>query len=184
MVVVVVVVGSAVVVDTPKAPTRRGTVVVVAVTLDAAIVVVVTRMGEVPMGVCPAPDDPDPVATVVVVAPTVVVVAGAIVVVTGGRVVVVVLVVVVVAGGAVAGEEVGVTLPVQGNGVPQLNVGVFTPLTVRARLLESLSSDPEETACRRNFVSATADNGPLGVKADVYSAVPFTKWKLVMSPPK
>ena len=166
MVVVVVVVGSAVVVDTPKAPTRRGTVVVVAVTLDAAIVVVVTRMGEVPMGVCPAPDDPDPVATVVVVAPTVVVVAGAIVVVTGGRVVVV-LVVVVVAGGAVAGEEVGVTLPVQGNGVPQLNVGVFTPLTVRARLLESLSSDPEETACRRSFVSATADNGPLGVKADV-----------------
>jgi hypothetical protein len=146
---------------------------VVAVILDAAIVVVVTRMGEVPMGVCPAPDDPDPVATVVVVAPTVVVVAGAIVVVTGGRVVVVlvvvvvVLVVVVVAGGAVAGEEVGVTLPVHGNGVPQLNMGVFTPLTVRARLLESLSSDPEETACRRNFVSATADNGPLGVKADV-----------------
>jgi hypothetical protein len=166
--VVVVVVGSAVVVDTPKAPTKRGIVVVGAVTLDDAIVVVVTRMGEVPMGVCPAPDDPDPVATVVVVAPTVVVVAGAIVVVTGGRVVVVVvLVVVVVAGGAVAGEEVGVTLPVQGNGVPQLNVGVFTPLTVRARLLESLSSDPEETACRRNFVSAMADNGPLGVKADV-----------------
>jgi hypothetical protein len=146
---------------------------VVAVILDAAIVVVVTRMGEVPMGVCPAPDDPDPVATVVVVAPTVVVVAGAIVVVTGGRVVVVlvvvvvVLVVVVVAGGAVAGEEVGVTLPVHGNGVPQLNMGVFTPLTVRARLLESLSSDPEETACRRSFVSAMADSGPLGVKAEV-----------------
>jgi hypothetical protein len=149
---------------------------VVAVILDAAIVVVVTRMGEVPMGVCPAPDDPDPVATVVVVAPTVVVVAGAIVVVTGGRVVVVVvlvvvvvvvLVVVVVAGGAVAGEEVGVTLPVHGNGVPQLNVGIFTPLTVRARLLESLSSEPEETACRRSFVSAMADSGPLGVKADV-----------------
>ena len=146
----------------------------VAVILDAAIVVVVTRMGEVPMGVCPAPDDPDPVATVVVVAPTVVVVAGAIVVVTGGRVVVVVLVVVVVvlvvvvvAGGAVAGEEVGVTLPVHGNGVPQLNMGVFTPLTVRARLLESLSSDPEETACRRSFVSAMADSGPLGVKAEV-----------------
>jgi hypothetical protein len=147
---------------------------VVAVTLDDAIVVVVTRIGEAPMGVCPAPDDPDPVATVVVVAPTVVVVAGAIVVVTGGRVVVVVLVVVVVvlvvvvvAGGAVAGEEVGVTLPVHGNGVPQLNVGVFTPLTVRARLLESLSSDPEETACRRSFVSAMADSGPLGVKAEV-----------------
>jgi hypothetical protein len=146
---------------------------VVAVTLDDAIVVVVTRIGEAPMGVCPAPDDPDPVATVVVVAPTVVVVAGAIVVVTGGRVVVVlvvvvvVLVVVVVAGGAVAGEEVGVTLPVHGNGVPQLNMGVFTPLTVRARLLESLSSDPEETACRRSFVSAMADSGPLGVKAEV-----------------
>jgi hypothetical protein len=139
---------------------------VVAVTLDAAIVVVVTRMGEVPMGACPAPDDPDPVATVVVVAPTVVVVAGAIVVVTGGRVVVV-LVVVVVAGGAVAGEEVGVTLPVQGNGVPQLNVGVFTPLTVRAKLLVSVKSDPEVTACRRSFVFATADNGPVGVKADV-----------------
>ena len=180
MVVVVVVVGSAVVVDTPKAPTKRGIVVVVAVTLDAAIVVVVTRLGEVPMGVCPAPDDPDPVATVVVVAPTVVVVAGAIVVVagaivvvTGGRVVVVlvvvvvVLVVVVVAGGAVAGEEVGVTLPVHGNGVPQLNVGVFTPFTVRARLLESLNNDPEETACRRSFEFATDDNGPLGVKADV-----------------
>jgi hypothetical protein len=173
--VVVVVVGSAVVVDTPKAPTKRGIVVVGAVTLDDAIVVVVTRMGEVPMGVCPAPDDPDPVTTVVVVAPTVVVVAGAIVVVTGGRVVVVVvlvvvvvvLVVVVVAGGAVAGEEVGVTLPVHGNGVPQLNMGVFTPLTVRARLLESLSSDPEETACRRSFVSAMADSGPLGVKAEV-----------------
>jgi hypothetical protein len=146
---------------------------VVAVTLDDAIVVVVTRIGEAPMGVCPAPDDPDPVATVVVVAPTVVVVTGAIVVVTGGRVVVVlvvvvvVLVVVVVAGGAVAGEEVGVTLPVHGNGVPQLNMGVFTPLTVRARLLESLSSDPEETACRRSFVSAMADSGPLGVKAEV-----------------
>jgi len=171
VVVVVVVVGSAVVVDTPKAPTKRGIVVVVAVTLEGAIVVVVTGLGDVPIGDCPAPGDPDPVATVVVVAPTVVVVAGAIVVVTGGRVVVVlvvvVLVVVVVAGGAVAGEEVGVTLPVQGNGVPQLNVGVFTPLTVRARLLESLSSDPEVTACRRSFVSATADNGPLGVKADV-----------------
>jgi hypothetical protein len=146
---------------------------VVAVILDAAIVVVVTRIGEVPMGVCPAPDDPDPVVTVVVVAPTVVVVAGAIVVITGGRVVVVlvvvvvVLVVVVVAGGAVAGEEVGVTLPVHGNGVPQLNVGVFTPFTVRARLLESLNNDPEETACRRSFEFATDDNGPLGVKADV-----------------
>ena len=138
----------------------------VAVTLDAAIVVVVTRMGEVPMGVCPAPDDPDPVATVVVVAPTVVVVAGAIVVVTGGRVVVV-LVVVVVAGGAVPGEEVGVTLPVHGKGVPQLNSGVLTPLTVRARPLESLNNDPDETACNKSFVSATADNGPLGVKADV-----------------
>ena len=167
MVVVVVVVGSAVVVDTPKAPTKRGIVVVGAVTLDAAIDVVVTRMGEVPMGVCPAPDDPDPVATVVVVAPTVVVVAGAIDVVTGGRVVVVVLVVVVVAGGAVAGEEVGVTLPVHGKGVPQLNSGVLTPLTVRARPLESLNNDPDETACNKSFVSATADNGPLGVKADV-----------------
>jgi hypothetical protein len=109
-----------------------------------------------------------------VVAPTVVVVAGGSVVVTGGSVVVVVvvlvvvvLVVVVVAGGAVAGEEVGVTLPVHGNGVPQLNIGVFTPLTVRAKLLVSVKSDPEVTACRRSFVFATADNGPVGVKADV-----------------
>ena len=37
---------------------------------------------------------------------------------------VVVLVVVVVAGGAVAGEEVGVTLPVQGNGVPSGGSGL------------------------------------------------------------
>ena len=161
MVVVVVVVGSAVVVDTPKAPTKRGIVVVGAVTLDAAIDVVVTRMGEVPMGVCPAPDDPEPAETVVVVIGTVVVVAGTVVV------VVEVLVVVVVAGGAVAGEEVGVTLPVHGKGVPQLNSGVLTPLTVRARPLESLKNDPDETACNKSFVSATADNGPLGVKADV-----------------
>jgi hypothetical protein len=81
----------------------------------------------------------------------------------------------VVAGGAVAGDDVGVTLPVHGNGVPQLNTGVFTPFTVRATLLESLRSDPEETAWRRSLELATADNGPLGVKADVYSAVPFTK---------
>jgi hypothetical protein len=113
-----------------------------------------------------------------VVAPTVVVVAGGsvvVVVVLVVVVVVVVLVVVVVAGGAVAGEEVGVTLPVHGNGVPQLNVGVFTPETVRAKLLESFKSDPEVTACRRSLVFATADSGPLGVKADVYRAVPFTK---------
>jgi hypothetical protein len=104
-----------------------------------------------------------------VVAPTVVVVAGGsvVVVVVLVVVVVVVLVVVVVAGGAVAGEEVGVTLPVHGNGVPQLNVGVFTPETVRAKLLESFKSDPDVTACRRSFVFTTADNGPVGVKADV-----------------
>jgi hypothetical protein len=174
--VVVVVVGSAVVVDTPKAPTKRGIVVVVAVALEGAIVVV-TGLGDVPIGNCPAPGDADPEATVVVVAPTVVVVAGGsvVVVVVLVVVVVVVLVVVVVAGGAVAGEEVGVTLPVHGNGVPQLNVGVFTPETVRAKLLESFKSDPEVTACRRSLVFATADSGPLGVKADVYRAVPFTK---------
>lgn len=176
MVVVVVVVGSEVVVDTPKAPTKRGIVVVVAVALEGAIVVV-TGLGDVPIGNCPAPGDADPEATVVVVAPTVVVVAGGsvVVVVVLVVVVVVVLVVVVVAGGAVAGEEVGVTLPVHGNGVPQLNVGVFTPETVRAKLLESFKSDPEVTACRRSLVFATADSGPLGVKADVYRAVPFTK---------
>jgi hypothetical protein len=175
--VVVVVVGSEVVVDTPKAPTKRGIVVVVAVALEGAIVVV-TGLGDVPIGNCPAPGDADPEATVVVVAPTVVVVAGGsvvVVVVLVVVVVVVVLVVVVVAGGAVAGEEVGVTLPVHGNGVPQLNVGVFTPETVRAKLLESFKSDPEVTACRRSLVFATADSGPLGVKADVYRAVPFTK---------
>jgi hypothetical protein len=174
--VVVVVVGSEVVVDTPKAPTKRGIVVVVAVALEGAIVVV-TGLGDVPIGNCPAPGDADPEATVVVVAPTVVVVAGGsvVVVVVLVVVVVVVLVVVVVAGGAVAGEEVGVTLPVHGNGVPQLNVGVFTPETVRAKLLESFKSDPEVTACRRSLVFATADSGPLGVKADVYRAVPFTK---------
>jgi hypothetical protein len=178
--VVVVVVGSAVVVDTPKAPTKRGIVVVVAVALEGAIVVV-TGLGDVPIGNCPAPGDADPEATVVVVAPTVVVVAGGsvvvvvVLVVVVVVVVVVVLVVVVVAGGAVAGEEVGVTLPVHGNGVPQLNVGVFTPETVRAKLLESFKSDPEVTACRRSLVFATADSGPLGVKADVYRAVPFTK---------
>jgi hypothetical protein len=174
--VVVVVVGSAVVVDTPKAPTKRGIVVVLAVALEGAIVVV-TGLGDVPIGNCPAPGDADPEATVVVVAPTVVVVAGGsvVVVVVLVVVVVVVLVVVVVAGGAVAGEEVGVTLPVHGNGVPQLNVGVFTPETVRAKLLESFKSDPEVTACRRSLVFATADSGPLGVKADVYRAVPFTK---------
>lgn len=127
-----------------------------------------------PTGNCPWPDEPEPEATVVVVAPTVVVVAGGSVVVTGGSVVVVVVlvvvvlvVVVVVAGGAVAGDDVGVTLPVHGNGVPQLKIGVFTPLTVRAKLLESFKSDPEVTACRRSFVFATADNGPVGVKADV-----------------
>jgi hypothetical protein len=176
VVVVVVVVGSEVVVDTPKAPTKRGIVVVVAVALEGAIVVV-TGLGDVPIGNCPAPGDADPEATVVVVAPTVVVVAGGsvVVVVVLVVVVVVVLVVVVVAGGAVAGEEVGVTLPVHGNGVPQLNVGVFTPETVRAKLLESFKSDPEVTACRRSLVFATADSGPLGVKADVYRAVPFTK---------
>jgi hypothetical protein len=179
VVVVVVVVGSAVVVDTPKAPTKRGIVVVVAVALEGAIVVV-TGLGDVPIGNCPAPGDADPEATVVVVAPTVVVVAGGsvvvvVVLVVVVVVVVVVLVVVVVAGGAVAGEEVGVTLPVHGNGVPQLNVGVFTPETVRAKLLESFKSDPEVTACRRSLVFATADSGPLGVKADVYRAVPFTK---------
>jgi hypothetical protein len=176
VVVVVVVVGSAVVVDTPKAPTKRGIVVVLAVALEGAIVVV-TGLGDVPIGNCPAPGDADPEATVVVVAPTVVVVAGGsvVVVVVLVVVVVVVLVVVVVAGGAVAGEEVGVTLPVHGNGVPQLNVGVFTPETVRAKLLESFKSDPEVTACRRSLVFATADSGPLGVKADVYRAVPFTK---------
>ena len=166
----VVVVGSTVVVDAPDDVTERGIVVVVAVALEGAIVVV-TGLGDVPIGNCPAPGDADPEATVVVVAPTVVVVAGGSVVVTDGSVVVVlvvvVLVVVVVAGGAVAGEEVGVTLPVHGNGVPQLKIGVFTPLTVRAKLLESFKSDPEETACRRSFVSAMADSGPLGVKAEV-----------------
>lgn len=168
MVVVVVVVGSAVVVDTPKAPTKRGIVVVLAVALEGAIVVV-TGLGDVPIGNCPAPGDADPEATVVVVAPTVVVVAGGsvVVVVLVVVVVVVVLVVVVVAGGAVAGEEVGVTLPVHGNGVPQLKIGVFTPETVRAKLLESFKSDPDVTACRRSFVFTTADNGPVGVKADV-----------------
>jgi hypothetical protein len=168
VVVVVVVVGSAVVVDTPKAPTKRGIVVVLAVALEGAIVVV-TGLGDVPIGNCPAPGDADPEATVVVVAPTVVVVAGGsvVVVVLVVVVVVVVLVVVVVAGGAVAGEEVGVTLPVHGNGVPQLKIGVFTPETVRAKLLESFKSDPDVTACRRSFVFTTADNGPVGVKADV-----------------
>ena len=109
---------------------------------------------------------------------TVVVVVGANVVVVGANVVVVVganVVVVVVVGGWVAGLDVAEAEPVHGNGVPQLKVGEFTKDTVRPIGPLSVTRPLSLTALRSNFVFATADTGPDGVKADVYKPVPFTK---------
>ena len=90
-----------------------------------------------------------------------------VVVVVGASVVDVVVVVVVVVVGDVAGTDVGVTLPVHGNGVPQLNAVEFTFVTVRPIELESVNNPDESVASKRSFVPATGVMGPDGVNAEV-----------------
>ena len=192
--VVVVVVGATVVVAaavvvvvlTPGVPLAERVTVVVALTIPAGRVVITAGTGA--GGV--VTDGEGAMLVVVTVCGVVVdttVVVGAIVVVGATVVVVVratVVVVVVVAGGDVAGTEVEAALPVQGNGVPQLKVVAFTLVTARPIELESTSRPAASVARSRSLVSATGVIGPAGVNADVYSAVPFTKWKFEMRPPK
>jgi hypothetical protein len=149
--VVVVVVAAPPVADAP------GRIVVVVLDVSGVEMAGTTEEGDVVEG-----------AAVVVGAAVVEVVD--VVVVVGATVVVVVVVgatVVVVVVGDVAGIDVGVTLPVHGNGVPQLNTVELTFVTVRPIGLESVNKPDESVASRRSFVPATGESGPDGVKGDV-----------------
>jgi hypothetical protein len=141
----------------------------------ATVVTVTAPTGAVVTGVTAGgtvPEDDDAMLVVVAagtLVDTEVVVGVTVDVVVGATVVVVVVVVVVevVAGGDVAGTEVGVMLPVHGNGVPQLKTVEFTFVTVRPTGPESVSSPAASVARRSSFVLATGVMGPEGVKAAV-----------------
>lgn len=161
------------------------TVVVVARTVVVGETEEPAGVGVVAPGVVPpaAAGGAVDVTTGVVVATGATVVVGAAVV--GGTVVVVVVVVEVVVVVVVV-EVVVVTPPppVHGKGVAASNAAPFCAVTILPVPELSVTTEPASVIVSRSLLLATGVIGPAGQNGDVYSAVPFTKWKLLRYPPK